>query len=541
MSARRAPTWHPISILGVAAALVLAGPVGQADAVVTGLARVSPFTPTTSAAKSLTATCPPGTRVVGPGGDTTPGNGSVVLNRIRPEASLTSVTLHADEDEVGTPESWFLQAFVVCAAPPPGLELVSATSASTSANKSVVATCPSGKRLLGNGAAIIGAPGQVLLDGQLPNGQLTSVTANAVEDETGTSAAWRITAYAICANAVTGLQRVTVASAVDSDNNRIATAPCPTGKSVIGMGGTINGQGVLDAVFPDIPLTSANITAFEDATGNAGNWSVTAYSICAASAELVASTGIRQELISSARAADCVSGRLAAGAGIDTAGGTGRVAAFDVIPARSSPTFSYAGAHTVSGQTADSWNISAQAICATAFPNQAPTSAASVNDSETEKSATVTCPAGLRVIGAGGGINGGDPTLVPANLTLETVRPNSALTGVTATAHETEGGTASNWTLNAYAVCASRPAGLRRVKTSSAPGSDEFAQTTATCPAGTHLIGTGGEVVGGAGEVVLDDLRADTALTKTTVTGFEDHTGLDSDWHMTAYAICIKR
>ena len=52
---------------------------------------------------------------------------------------------------------------------------------------------------------------------------------------------------------------------------------------------------------------------------------------------------------------------------------------------------------------------------------------------------------------------------MPANLTLETVRPNSALTAVTATAHETEGGTASNWKVNAYAVCASRPAGLRRV------------------------------------------------------------------------------
>ncbi len=41
--------------------------------------------------------------------------------------------------------------------------------------------------------------------------------------------------------------------------------------------------------------------------------------------------------------------------------------------------------------------------------------------------------------------------------------------------------------------------------------------------------------------MVLDDLRADTALTKTTVTGFEDHTGLDPDWHVTAYAICINR
>jgi hypothetical protein len=214
--------------VGVAALLVLAGPVGQADAVVTGLARVTPFTSSTSVAKSVTATCPAGTRVIGPGGDTTPGNGSVVLNQIRPDASLTSVTLHANEDEVGTPSNWFLQAFVICAAPPPGLELVSATSASTSANKSVVATCPSGKRLLGNGAEITGAAGQVLLDGQLPNAQLTSVTANAVEDETGTAAAWSITAYAICGSAVTGCAS---ARAVD----------CPAGKLVTGAGIDIAG------------------------------------------------------------------------------------------------------------------------------------------------------------------------------------------------------------------------------------------------------------------------------------------------------------
>ena len=51
MGARRARTWHSIPIPGVAAVLVLAGPVGQADAVVTGLARVTPFTSSTSAAQ----------------------------------------------------------------------------------------------------------------------------------------------------------------------------------------------------------------------------------------------------------------------------------------------------------------------------------------------------------------------------------------------------------------------------------------------------------------------------------------------------------
>ena len=60
-------------------------------------------------------------------------------------------------------------------------------------------------------------------------------------------------------------------------------------------------------------------------------------------------------------------------------------------------------------------------------------------------------------------------------------------------------------------------------------------------PAGKHLIGTGGEVVGRSGEVFLDDLRADVALKKTTVTGFEDQTGFDPDWRVVAYAICINR
>ena len=381
----------------------------------------------------------------------------------------------------------------------------------------------------------------MLLDGQLPNSALTSVTANAVEDETGTSANWSITAHAICANIVPGLQRVAVTGPSNSASNRLVAAPCPTGKSVIGMGGTINGQGVLDALFPDPALTSASISGSEDATGNAGNWSATAYAICAASADLVTSTGIRQELIASARAVDCPSGRFVAGAGIDVSGGAGRVAAFDVIPGRSDPFFAYAGAHTISNQSADSWNISAQAICVTAFPNQAPTSVASVNDSEAEKSATVTCPAGLRVIGAGGGINHGDPTLVPANLVLETVRPNSALTEVTATAHETEEGTASSWIVDAYAVCASRPAGpsardgferlgIGRVRAEArdlshrqAPDRHRRRDRRRRRPGGPRRA----QRRRGADEDDGD--------------GIEDHTGLDSNWHVTAYAICITR
>ena len=41
--------------------------------------------------------------------------------------------------------------------------------------------------------------------------------------------------------------------------------------------------------------------------------------------------------------------------------------------------------------------------------------------------------------------------------------------------------------------------------------------------------------------MLIDDLRTDTALSKATVTGFEDSTGFGQDWNVTAYAICVTR
>ena len=75
---------------------------GDANAALVGLVRVAPFTASTSAAKSITATCPAGKRVVGAGADTSPGDGRVLIDSIRPDATLSSVTLHAAEDETGT-------------------------------------------------------------------------------------------------------------------------------------------------------------------------------------------------------------------------------------------------------------------------------------------------------------------------------------------------------------------------------------------------------------------------------------------------------
>src|SRR4051794_21378271 len=87
-------------------------------------------------------------------------------------------------------------------------------------------------------------------------------------------------------------------------------------------------------------------------------------------------------------------------------------------------------------------------------------------------------------------------------------------------------GTAENWSLIAFAVCAPPPAGLQLVKATSALDSDEFSTAAASCPAGKHLVGTGGDINGGFGEALVDDIRMDPNRTKTTVTAYEDQTGL---------------
>ena len=527
---------HTLLVFTLAAAYTLAGPAGTADAALTGVTRVSPFTATTSAAKSLTATCPAGTKVIGAGGDTTPGSGEVLLDVLRPNAALTSVTLHASEDEDGTTATWYLQAFIICATAPVGLELVTATSASSSAGtRSVTATCPGAKRLLGSGAEIVGAPTQVLLDGQLPNPGLTAVTVNALEDETGTSASWSVKAYAICSDLIAGLQRVAVTGAIDSTASKVAIAPCPGGKSVIGLGGTINspnGQVVLDALFADIAVSGANMSAFEDGTGNDATWSLTAYAICAVSAELATKTSARGTFSARADNVLCPAGRTPSGVGGDVTGGAGRVGLHVLFPQATSATVGV----VVHPAQSFFFGMTVQAICTTPFPGQEVVSVASQLDSQPAKLATVTCPAGKRVVGAGAAI---DINLNRREVVLETVRPDAALTTVTARAREDEVGTAGSWDVTAYAVCAVAPSGLQRVTATSVAGSDEFARTSVSCPAGKHLVGTGGEVIGGLGQVLLDEISADAALTRTQVTGFEDQTGFDPDWSVSAYAICI--
>jgi len=108
--------------------LVFFAAAGSASAAVVGIQSVSATTAASSSNKSATVACPAGKRVLSAGADVNPGNGDVLVDDVRPNADLQSVTVNALEDETGTTADWTVTALAICAYPPPGLQRVSAAS-----------------------------------------------------------------------------------------------------------------------------------------------------------------------------------------------------------------------------------------------------------------------------------------------------------------------------------------------------------------------------------------------------------------------------
>ena len=159
-----------------------------------------------ASSKSVTASCPAGKQLVGAAaGKTFEAGGQVRMLALRPSSDLRSVVSSFREDETGFGGAWQPRTYALCSTPLTGMQRVAATSASNSAAKSVTATCPTGKRLIGLGGETAGGAGQVVLDVLRPNQSLTAAIVSAREDRTGFAGNWTVTAYAVCAVAPQGL------------------------------------------------------------------------------------------------------------------------------------------------------------------------------------------------------------------------------------------------------------------------------------------------------------------------------------------------
>jgi hypothetical protein len=238
------------------------------------------------------APCPAGKQVTGGGAELTGGLGQVLIDdliplKADPDPFSTQVLALGLEDEDGTTANWALSIYAICATPLAGLEVRSVTAGpSTNAFVAAQAFCPPGKSVVGAGAEIeAGAGGgEVLLRDIEPNEALTTVTASAIEDETGLVTEWTLTAHAVCANPPPGLELVTTTAEFDSDPSSV-TATCPAGKNLLGAAAEIAsfnvGQVVIDDIRPNALLTSVTVTGLEDQTGTTFIWAPRAHAICA--------------------------------------------------------------------------------------------------------------------------------------------------------------------------------------------------------------------------------------------------------------------
>ena len=146
------------------------------------------------------------------------------------------------------------------------------------------ATCSDSKKVISAGARISNGDGQVFLDDMAPNGLLTSVTATAYEDQSGYAGNWSLSAYAVCANALSGHEFRTATATPNDSNDNVISVSCPGTKKVHGLGAKMNGavgQAFHAGIYPSASLTQGVAISLEDQDGYNNNWTNSIFVICA--------------------------------------------------------------------------------------------------------------------------------------------------------------------------------------------------------------------------------------------------------------------
>jgi hypothetical protein len=227
--------------------------------------------------------------------------------------------------------------------------------------------------------------------------------------------------------------------------------------------------------------------------------------------------------------ATCPAGSVLVGAGGQIVPSSGNVVMTDVIPNVAAGTVTVWGHEK--GAWAFNWQVSAEAICDTQITGVVRVAAASALSAATPKTVLPLCPAGTTLTGTGYQLENGNGEVFP-----DDVIPNAGLTGTSVVAFA-NGGYAANWRLTGYSICANVPAGAAPVRVVTAGPFNGVSpkDSVATCPAGTDLVGVGGNLTGGLGDVVLDQLQANPLLTQATARGNEFAA---ANWSVTAWAIC---
>jgi hypothetical protein len=153
------------------------------------------------------------------------------------------------------------------------------------------------------------------------------------------------------------------------------------------------------------------------------------------------------------------------------------------------------------------------------------------------KSQTALCPAGKKVLGGAGRIDG---SAAAGEVGLVAAAPLAGGNGFKVSAAEDANGTSGAWSLTAIAFCAPAPAGLQYVSHTFTAGSTKSRWSSTTCPQGKKVLGAGATITGGGGHVLLGGVRPEDDNRTVTATAYEDEAGTAANWSITATATCVS-
>jgi hypothetical protein len=238
--------------------------------------------------------------------------------------------------------------------------------------KTAFVSCPPGKKVTSAGATINGEVGKIVLTAIDPNSTLTGVTAQASETGSGTVSSWSVTAYAICADNTTALDlQLFPQPSTSSSQNKSITAFCPSGRTLVGVGGSVNrtdGTVALNKFFPSATMVSLNVGAAEMGSGTSSSWTVTAEAICA---KVGGVTSLRRVTVVKDSGTGkvlgatplCTSSEQVIGGAGDVAGPANVLALFSMLPTDDVLSrFNTTGVEIGSGTTG-SWRVTGTAFC----------------------------------------------------------------------------------------------------------------------------------------------------------------------------------
>lgn len=275
-----------ILMVSVLVTVLLMAIRGEARAI--GVSRVMVTSASTSANKSVTATCPNGQSLIGTGGRVIDGEGQVLITDIVPSASLQSVTVAGGENGPYA-GSWQVVAVAVCSSAVSGLIRVSATAENNGTSdspKSAVVSCPDGDVALGMDYTISGAAGNVFPNLLTPIGSPPDAVVVSAFEDLAYAPNWNLQVYAICGNVTGDVAVAFTSSGLDSDSPKDSNASCPAGMVAVSAGGNNGGQVsghaddlIIERMTPDVGLGGATTRVAEN-DGLGADWSLTAYAIC---------------------------------------------------------------------------------------------------------------------------------------------------------------------------------------------------------------------------------------------------------------------